>query len=38
MKSGFCGLGLMGAPLVRHLLAAGHEVHTSQHPFPSFLR
>ena len=26
MKVGFCGLGLMGAPMVRRLLAAGHEV------------
>jgi 3-hydroxyisobutyrate dehydrogenase-like beta-hydroxyacid dehydrogenase len=26
MKIGFCGLGLMGAPMVRRLLAAGHEV------------
>lgn len=26
MKLGFCGLGLMGAPMVRKLLAAGHEV------------
>jgi len=27
MKIGFCGAGLMGAPMVRRLLAAGHEVH-----------
>lgn len=26
MKIGFCGLGLMGAPMVRRLLEAGHEV------------
>jgi 2-hydroxy-3-oxopropionate reductase len=26
MKIGFCGLGLMGAPMVRRLLAAGHAV------------
>ena len=26
MKLGFCGLGLMGTPMVRRLLAAGHEV------------
>lgn len=26
MKIAFCGLGLMGAPMVRRLLAAGHEV------------
>lgn len=26
MKLGFCGLGLMGAPMVRRLLDAGHEV------------
>lgn len=24
---GFCGIGLMGAPIVRRLLAAGHTVH-----------
>ncbi|MFN3352969.1 MAG: NAD(P)-dependent oxidoreductase, partial [Brevundimonas sp.] len=26
MKIGFAGLGVMGAPMARHLLAAGHEV------------
>lgn len=26
MKLGFCGLGLMGAPMVRRLLNAGHDV------------
>jgi 2-hydroxy-3-oxopropionate reductase len=26
MKIGFCGLGVMGAPMARRLLAAGHEV------------
>ncbi len=26
MKIGFCGLGLMGAPMVKRLLAAGHQV------------
>lgn len=26
MKLGFCGLGLMGAPMVRRLIDAGHEV------------
>jgi 3-hydroxyisobutyrate dehydrogenase-like beta-hydroxyacid dehydrogenase len=26
MNLGFCGLGLMGAPMVRQLLAAGHHV------------
>jgi 3-hydroxyisobutyrate dehydrogenase-like beta-hydroxyacid dehydrogenase len=26
MKLGFCGLGLMGAPMVKRLLAAGHAV------------
>ncbi|HXD41242.1 MAG TPA: NAD(P)-dependent oxidoreductase [Ramlibacter sp.] len=26
MRIGFCGLGLMGAPMVRRLLAAGHQV------------
>ncbi|MDG4889951.1 MULTISPECIES: 2-hydroxy-3-oxopropionate reductase [unclassified Mesorhizobium] len=29
MKIGFIGLGVMGAPMAGHLLAAGHEVHTS---------
>ncbi|WP_345810755.1 NAD(P)-dependent oxidoreductase [Paraburkholderia sp. PREW-6R] len=27
MEIGFCGPGLMGAPMVRHLLRAGHVVH-----------
>ena len=27
MNVGFIGLGLMGAPLVRHLAAAGHRLH-----------
>ncbi len=27
MKVGFCGLGLMGAPMVRRLIIAGHDVH-----------
>ncbi|OMG73774.1 NAD(P)-dependent oxidoreductase [Burkholderia ubonensis] len=26
MEVGFCGPGLMGAPMIRHLLAAGHRV------------
>ncbi|NYT65107.1 NAD(P)-dependent oxidoreductase [Alcaligenaceae bacterium] len=26
MKIGFCGLGLMGVPMVKRLLAAGHQV------------
>ena len=26
MELGFCGPGLMGAPMVRHLLRAGHPV------------
>ncbi|RZJ78614.1 MAG: prephenate dehydrogenase/arogenate dehydrogenase family protein, partial [Brevundimonas sp.] len=26
MKTGFAGLGVMGAPMARHLLAAGHAV------------
>lgn len=29
MKIGFIGLGVMGAPMASHLLAAGHEVRTS---------
>ncbi|AJY29508.1 NAD-binding of NADP-dependent 3-hydroxyisobutyrate dehydrogenase family protein [Burkholderia thailandensis 34] len=27
MDVGFCGPGLMGAPMIRHLLSAGHRVH-----------
>ncbi len=27
MEIGFCGPGLMGAPMIRHLLRAGHTVH-----------
>ncbi|MFC0403196.1 NAD(P)-dependent oxidoreductase [Paraburkholderia rhizosphaerae] len=27
MEAGFCGPGLMGAPMIRHLLRAGHTVH-----------
>lgn len=27
MEIGFCGPGLMGAPMIRHLLGAGHAVH-----------
>ncbi len=27
MQIGFCGLGLMGAPMARRLLGAGHQVH-----------
>ena len=26
MRVGFVGLGAMGAPMARHLLAAGHEL------------
>ena len=26
MKIGFAGLGVMGGPMARHLVAAGHEV------------
>jgi 3-hydroxyisobutyrate dehydrogenase len=25
-RVGFCGLGVMGAPMAGHLAAAGHEV------------
>jgi len=34
MKIGFIGLGVMGAPMAGHLLAAGHEVHTSVNRTP----
>jgi 2-hydroxy-3-oxopropionate reductase len=27
VEIGFCGPGLMGAPMIRHLLRAGHTVH-----------
>ncbi|SEB22990.1 2-hydroxy-3-oxopropionate reductase [Paraburkholderia sartisoli] len=27
VETGFCGPGLMGAPMIRHLLRAGHAVH-----------
>jgi 2-hydroxy-3-oxopropionate reductase len=27
MKLGFIGLGIMGAPMAEHLIAAGHQVH-----------
>jgi 2-hydroxy-3-oxopropionate reductase len=27
VETGFCGPGLMGAPMIRHLLRAGHTVH-----------
>jgi 2-hydroxy-3-oxopropionate reductase len=27
VELGFCGPGLMGAPMIRHLLKAGHRVH-----------
>ncbi|NML31042.1 NAD(P)-dependent oxidoreductase [Paraburkholderia antibiotica] len=27
VETGFCGPGLMGAPMIRHLLRAGHSVH-----------
>ena len=26
MKIGFCGLGVMGSPMARHLATAGHEL------------
>jgi 3-hydroxyisobutyrate dehydrogenase-like beta-hydroxyacid dehydrogenase len=28
MKIGFIGLGVMGAPMARHLAGAGHEIVT----------
>lgn len=31
MKLGFIGLGIMGAPMAGHLLAAGHTLHTFSH-------
>lgn len=26
MKIGFCGLGVMGSPMARHLASAGHDI------------
>ena len=31
MKLGFIGLGIMGAPMAGHLLAAGHELFAQSH-------
>ena len=33
-KIGFIGLGVMGTPMARHLLNAGHQVYTSKHARP----
>ncbi|MBZ9814562.1 2-hydroxy-3-oxopropionate reductase [Mesorhizobium sp. CA7] len=40
MKIGFIGLGVMGAPMARHLADAGHEVVTvlNRSPLPADLR
>jgi len=40
MKIGFIGLGVMGAPMARHLAAAGHEIVTvlNRSPLPSDLK
>jgi 2-hydroxy-3-oxopropionate reductase len=39
MKIGFIGLGVMGAPMARHLVAAGHELSTvlNRSPLPADL-
>jgi 2-hydroxy-3-oxopropionate reductase len=34
MKIGFIGLGVMGAPMARHVAAAGHELATVQNKSP----
>ncbi|MDR3372245.1 MAG: 2-hydroxy-3-oxopropionate reductase [Ancalomicrobiaceae bacterium] len=34
MKVGFIGLGIMGRPMVEHLLDAGHDVHVADHKAP----
>jgi 2-hydroxy-3-oxopropionate reductase len=34
MKIGFIGLGIMGAPMAGHLLAAGHELFVNTHGVP----
>ena len=40
MKIGFIGLGVMGAPMARHLADAGHEIVTvlNRSPLPKHLR
>lgn len=40
MKIGFIGLGVMGAPMARHLAAAGHEIVTvlNRSPLPDDLK
>jgi 2-hydroxy-3-oxopropionate reductase len=40
MKIGFIGLGVMGAPMARHLAAAGHEIATvlNRSPLPNDLK
>ncbi|MDX8466913.1 2-hydroxy-3-oxopropionate reductase [Mesorhizobium sp. VK23B] len=40
MKIGFIGLGVMGAPMARHLAGAGHEIVTvlNRSPLPKDLR
>jgi 2-hydroxy-3-oxopropionate reductase len=40
MKIGFIGLGVMGAPMARHLAAAGHEIVTvlNRSPLPNDLK
>jgi 2-hydroxy-3-oxopropionate reductase len=34
MKIGFIGLGIMGAPMAGHLIAAGHELFVNTHGVP----
>ena len=34
-KLGFIGLGIMGLPMAKHLLSAGHTVNTCQHVNPT---
>ena len=40
MKIGFIGLGVMGAPMARHLANAGHEIVTvlNRSPLPEDLQ
>ncbi|RAZ78720.1 2-hydroxy-3-oxopropionate reductase [Mesorhizobium atlanticum] len=40
MKIGFIGLGVMGAPMARHLADAGHEIVTvlNRSPLPKYLK
>ena len=38
MKIGFAGLGVMGGPMARHLVQAGHEVAGFNQSVPMVIR